>query len=494
MIDSQTETCGIDNAGYCINFKEKCKSGYEGIGHSNCKSGRSAECCVPAETATTPTTPPISTPQSQEQISADSPFGILDPYETDADSEYIKDIGAKWLRKSTVINWDLVEKPDGSYDWSRADQLVEQATSDNVNILFGVMFVTKRDMAKCTSDGGPCDTEAYSDFLRAAVTRYKDTVKHWQFSNEENNLWKGTPRSYADFVKLNYQVLKEECSDCKLLLGGVSGDPQGYYDFYKPLLKKLNGQYFDIFDFHLFSEANTYKNYTFWKGNFDVKEYYNDIKEDLNNDDIDIWITEMATYSGKPNKMTFSEGGKSYDPPFQTEQEQASELIKRYVYPLSLGVEKIFWVKITEWAGFGRQGVNGYFDNTGLVNNPKVDGESHKKLSYYTYKKMVEVLEGSDWDNIEAIQESDDIYIYKFINKQTGKPTWVAWNNNEQSKTIILDVGNLKSIKITETVPNYESGLEVADYSTAFNTKTRTTSNSQVTINLGQNPVFIEEE
>lgn len=29
-------------------------------------------------------------------------------------------------------------------------------------------------------------------------------------------------------------------------------------------------------------------------------------------------------------------------------------------------------------------------------------------------KTMVEVLEGSDWDNIETIQEKDGVYIYKF--------------------------------------------------------------------------------
>jgi len=43
----ETETCGLDNNGYCIDFREKCKTGYQGIGPDKCSAGRSAECCVP---------------------------------------------------------------------------------------------------------------------------------------------------------------------------------------------------------------------------------------------------------------------------------------------------------------------------------------------------------------------------------------------------------------------------------------------------------------
>lgn len=36
-----------------------------------------------------------------------------------------------------------------------------------------------------------------------------------------------------------------------------------------------------------------------------------------------------------------------------------------------------------------------YFDCVGLINNPLNDSQSYRKLSYYTYKKMFEILEGS---------------------------------------------------------------------------------------------------
>lgn len=45
----ETEACGPDNRGYCIDFREECKAGYRGIGPDKCSGGRSAECCVPGE-------------------------------------------------------------------------------------------------------------------------------------------------------------------------------------------------------------------------------------------------------------------------------------------------------------------------------------------------------------------------------------------------------------------------------------------------------------
>lgn len=112
-------------------------------------------------------------------------------------------------------------------------------------------------------------------------------------------------------------------------------------------------------------------------------------------------------------------------------------------------------------------------------------------LPYYSYKLMVEKLEGSDWDNIQTIQESNDVYIYKFTNKETGKSTWVAWNDNANLQTITLNVRDIKSVKLIEAVPKYETGKEILDYSTAFNIETKNVNNNQVSITLEDVPIFV---
>jgi hypothetical protein len=197
--------------------------------------------------------------------------------------------------------------------------------------------------------------------------------------------------------------------------------------------------------------------------------------------------------------MSYNDG-KPFDLPFlrkpRTEKEQANELLKRYVYSIGKGAKKIFWTKLTEWSNFGGAGVNNYFDNVGLIHNPANDGKSHKKLAYYTYKKMAETLEGSDWNNIQTIREKNGVYIYKLT--KNGKSIWVAWNDNKEAKTVRITLDrDTKDVKITEAIPKYESGKDVLDYDTAFSEIKGILMESyplQLQFKLADKPVFVEEK
>jgi hypothetical protein len=263
-------------------------------------------------------------------------------------------------------------------------------------------------------------------------------------------------------------------------------------------------RYFDVFDFHWYPFEGQYN---YLRENLLGKEYATYLKDYIKNinsalakygyDNIPIFITETGQYSGTP---ATPEWVKKDVAQFHSEKKQALDLYKIYVYSLANGVKKLFWVTLTEWHNFGGGETNGVFDNVGLINNPRNDGQSHKKLAYYTYKKMVEILEGSDWNNIQTIQEKDGVYIYKFTPRlrsgqaKQGKPIWVAWNDNSREKQITITGINTNSVKITETVPKYESGKDVADYSTAFSTEIKVVSGGKITITLGDKPVFVEEK
>ena len=92
--------------------------------------------------------------------------------------------------------------------------------------------------------------------------------------------------------------------------------------------------------------------------------------------------------------------------------------------------------------------------------------------------------------NIETIQDSGN-YVYKFT--KNNKPVYVAWNDN--GGRITLTGIDSDSVKITEAIQNAESGadLNANDYPNFFKTEIKSISNGQITITLGNNPVFIEE-
>jgi len=457
--------------------------------------------------------------QSSPSISEDSPFALHDPAVPNIDRiEDIAATGAKWVRYAggNGLVWEIIEPRKGTFDWSYHDKLYLETFKNNIKMFVSILPANRWDQAidPRRPEQMPKDIEAYKNFLRKAVERYdgdgiedapgSPVISVWQISNEPDLFWKGTPADYAKFLKESYKIIKEVNPKALVAIAGVAS-PLGFAGtrkFYLPLLEELSrirdnpqDRYFDIFDFHWYPFEGQYNWLIdpFYEAGkvFYLNEYIQNIKQSLSEygyDNIPIFITETAQYSGQPNPPPLMVGRSSE---FHSEQKQALDLIKLYVYSLSKGVKKLFWVTLTEWHNFdGRP--NEVFDNVGLINNPQNDGQSHKKLVYYTYKKMVELLEGSDWNSIQTIQEKDGIYIYKFTKQ--GKPIWVAWNDNKEEKQItVSDIGSDK-VKITEAVPKYQSGKDVKDYNAAFTTETKSTSNGKVTITFKDTPMFIEEQ
>ena len=224
-------------------------------------------------------------------------------------------------------------------------------------------------------------------------------------------------------------------------------------------LQRLNelgvGSYYDILSYHIYPQSY---DTSFLKDN--LQKF-----QELAGNKL-IWITE----SGVNGKITE-----------ESEKQQAAWLIKNYVFNTARGVNKIFWFTLSDMGSAVPEEMVGKY--AGLLTSIS----KTTKLSYYTYKKMVEMLDGSDWDNIQTIRESGDVYIYKFSNN--GKDIWVAWNDNSASQTISLsELGITGSAKITNAIPDADSGSEVSSYLTAFNTYAISQE-----IELGDVPVFIEE-
>ena len=430
---------------------------------------------------TTSQQPSASQLKSQEQISQDSPFGFFNPYEiliSDPEAtthskinDYLKDLGVKWMQPMPRVK-------DGISD-------IDEALKSNVNLYSRALPIGRIERSEKAPYIGP----DYEIKLKELVKKYKNEIKYWEADTEPSGVsgWGNYPEKYADFLKITYKAIKEECTDCKIVFGGMVGDflmiseNSKEAKFLDSVLKAGGGKYFDVFEFK--QHHNSIKDYPKLIKN--KMEIYGRVlaKYSLDIKTMPVFI-ETAVYDGAPE-----------DPfaklPSQSEKEQARGEIISYIYAFAQGIDKVFRNQIIENAPNKIVKMSGVFEYYGLINNPSNDGKSHKKLAYYTYKKMTETLEGSDWNNIQTVQESDGVYIYKF--QKGSKKIWVAWNDNSASKTITISGITSNQIKITEAVPKYESGKDVTDYLTAFNTETKSVQGGKIIITLKDKPVFAEE-
>lgn len=458
----------------------------------------------------------------------DSPFGVHPAGVAEGntrDYTAAMDIGVQWTRgvSPTYFLWVLAQ-PDVTvreYDWGAWDAdfaSVPEGMQVMMNIVPAMNTMIAEDMIldpgtsreRHISDYMESKSswlpkaelrDEYQAFVRACVERYDgdgvdDTpglatpVSAWQIGNEPpKNL---TMSSFVSLVELTLPVIRDADPNAFIVCAGPSdprdGDHIARFSELVPVFDILQPGDMQAFDFHWFGYA---------RSGYYSKDFIDLIRQELDRrgfNDMRIWITETGTYSGSP--LDFQGTGRLQE---QSEAEQAEELLKRYVFPLSHGVDKVFWA----WGmmeGFKQEDT--FHDHTGLIYDGKQSGDlgrGVKKLSYYTYKLMTEKLEGSAWNNVLVINDgTDNVYIYEFPKIGGGESVYVAWwdyfNESSSSKTVILKVGDKRSVTITQAIPDAEWGIALneSDYPYFFRSETQLVRRGKVRVTLQESPVFIE--
>lgn len=347
---------------------------------------------------------------------------------------------------------------------------------------------------------GTVNYQNYEKALRERINETKHRVKVYELCTEPDGTppptgWKGLETEYAEFLKFTHKILKEECPECILVFGGLTGvgtgltESRGPAKFLDGVLKAGAAGAFDAFEFK--QHMHNADEYTEIGNKYRV---YADIlnKYGVNIDDIPVYI-EVATHDdhaqfapGTPLEFLNSKLKN------QTEEEQATSLVKTYIYSLGLGVDKIFWDMIVEHHRFGGR-ENNPFDLYGLVNNKhNSDGKDFKKLSYFSFKKMASILKDADFKSLKALSQNTGIYVYQ-INLASGRTAWIAWSESEKSEHVEISEIRSTRVSVVNSVPNAASGDEVKDFESAFKDTSVKVKNSKVRLKVGKVPTYIIE-
>ncbi|HID76037.1 MAG TPA: hypothetical protein EYP56_08580 [Planctomycetaceae bacterium] len=386
--------------------------------------------------------PMLGTAGADSLLFEDSPFGFhparVPPDVSGGDPwAPARDMGVHWHRPVVYAFWFRCQPTDGDrakglFRWDRLDRSV-QDVPPHINVLWNLSarFATRPGSFL------PRDVEGYKKYVAAVVERYdgdgiddapgSPVVRYWQVENEPNlGFPPRSPESYAELLQMTYRAAKRASPRCRIVIGGVGGwvgrgpnsSLHGFRRFYLPVLKRLDGAGFDIFDYHWYGNASGE-----YRGYGEVHRQVRAALDEHGFSHAPIWITEMGSFSRHPR----------HNPP-QSEQQQAADLLRRYVYPLSWGVQKIFWAfGLIE--GFKHD--DGYFDHTGLIYDGRGSddrGRGVRKLAYFTYKLMTDKLEGKRFAG-ELAGLPPHVYAYRFIDGQESRDAnavtvlwWDWWN------------------------------------------------------------------
>jgi len=283
------------------------------------------------------------------------PVGLCEDYPEETttmqiirnDFEFLKKYGIKFLRIS--FGWDAIEEVEGKYNWLFWDDYVNTAVNEyGLTLIPYICYIPKWN-----STGGkdtlyywnypPKNYEAYGDFLKALVNRYKDKIKTWEVWNEPDIwiYWQGSKKDFAKFIKIGAQAIKEADPEAKVVFPGIAYDP----DFVLQMFRDYGlSKYFDVVNMHNYYETWSRRPIE------SIAEYLNEV-----NDVVWKYGNNQAIWMAEVGYSTFRKGARvsdSYSAYYQyehTPEYQAVELFKTLTLVASTGnVDAVAWYEIKD--------------------------------------------------------------------------------------------------------------------------------------------------
>lgn len=444
--------------------------------------------------------------QSEARKNKESPFGVFDPnmlrfHHLSWYPEYMtvmNNLGVKWgLYGATFsFNWNLIQGSGkkGEFNWSRHDSLVKYTQSNNVHMI-GILIAAEPGFSKGQHKNRahplPQNMAEYRNFVRAVVDRYngdgindmpglKYPIEYWLIENEplSPKMFNGTGADYAVILHAAYETIKSFSPDTKVICsmirctGWIKADKNNacsfMTDFFKQLSLLTTTRPYDFIDQH-------------WLGvspEQTLVDQFIVFKEWL--DSID---NESKKYGFPPSPFFCLEVSGST----KSERLQAEDLIKRHIYLLALGVKKVFrsGLKAAPIEMLNERQRNDYFRNVAIIT-----GDNKKKLAYYSYKLLIEILDGADLKETETIRSDKGVFVYKFINK--NKPIWVLWDDTNRDSTVTISLPkNLHTVKIIKAIPEGENNFGQLDSTNSVSTEDKKNTSNSLELTIDSTPRFV---
>lgn len=402
----------------------------------------------------------------------------------------VADLGISWLSLQPHVLWMAIEREPGVYNWSALDEEVRalQALGLDVTMVLSPLinaFGSEREeLVEIINTypsfihfmrqgiGGEYRLHPQGEtlplwraFVRAAVDRYdgdgtndmpglRFAVRNWHVVEEYPTPSLPDERNYVDLLGQAYEIIKEDSPDARVILAGLAGNYARWLAFMggfidDPAAGVINGvlrtreelladpvwsfrkaryewmvenafDAFDVMDLHAYIPIES-----FLEGEI---AYLNDLMSRFGEPKT-IWIIE----GGGPHKNYpgYPAVNSPADPYFGwgSEKENAEFVVKLHAMSAAAGIER------QHWGLGGVKGENAYWDGPWCEMGLLDWYDDHRKPSYFTFKQMVETLDGfTDCTDVSF----DDVraFAFTFALATGGRAVYVLWNASEEEAPI----------------------------------------------------------
>jgi polysaccharide biosynthesis protein PslG len=296
---------------------------------------------VPAAPAA-PALSPVRTPVGPPGFGLNSHLATRypDPASMDVPAALVTELGVSWVRED--FHWHRVQPRPDMWDWTFTDAALRALLSRDVKVL-GVLgpsvgWATPHsgDVPNDVSYYAP-DADAFVEYARGVVTRYRRYVKHWEIWNEPDHpyFWRPAPdvAAYTRLLVRTAAMIREVDPEATILLGGINP-----YDttFLRGVAEYGGWGSFDILAIHPYVNPYSPEHGNLAAAADGVRALASRYGQKP------IWATEVGWASGPSDRDALG---------LADEQSQADYLVRANLMLWEAGVEQIFWYSFKDDPG-----------------------------------------------------------------------------------------------------------------------------------------------
>jgi hypothetical protein len=355
--------------------------------------------------------------------------------------------GARWVRRD--IAWHRVESEVGTFDFTRADAVVDTELSAGVEVLAVLDYghPAYADGANGDSTFPPDDASDFGRYAAAVAEHFRGRVSAYEIWNEPNFFlfWKPepSPEAYAELAQEAADRIRAADPDATIVLGGslgnwdtlsYEGQPWGFLEAVlaaRPdLLERV-----DALAFHPYTwlqqevpEATSGNADPLQTSYVDMIDDLKRITADAGRPDLPLWATEQGFHTATKSILSFG----------VSEEEQGHLLVRSTVLALAHGVEKVFHYTYRD----GSEGLYDKESHFGLVRHlPDAgeDQEPERKPAFEAYQTLASALaDAVRVDDLrDALSLAADVYAFRLVSHQAADTT-VAWTTSASGASFTL--------------------------------------------------------
>ncbi|GAA3402550.1 sugar-binding protein [Paenibacillus hodogayensis] len=395
-------------------------------------------------------------PTTGLDLDNESPYGFNTGYDLSWDEDLLRSIakmGVKHARQE--LNWALVDKNNGSYDWTTFDEIVNKFGQYGINVtpIMGIPYNGAYDA------NGVVDTaqglKGLGDFTRTLVQRYKDRIRQWEMPNEpELGVLPYTPQEIVQLQKTFYVNMKQADPDAVLMAGDHTS---GAVNILPGELELGSYDYADAFSYHRYT-------YGVMPDGF-IQNQTNGVKQLLN--DLGGWKDLYVSESGWPTALA---GYPSVSQEVQRDYAVRGYLIDRII-DQTVKQDHFTWKN----AGFDDNFYNTSFGVT--------DGDGRPKLAYVALHNLMTTLDQSLYaGKVDTGDASVEAHL--FLND--NEPIVALWKKVNYGNT---PPANAPTSPVV--LPAYGANGSVTKIDVNGNESQLAVANGTVALQAGGSPVYV---